>query len=81
MLPDACIEKERGFSKSLLTNRREPKYNKKKAFKENRTLRIKLAKTAGFCKGVRRAMNIVLDTANKKKENIFTSPLIFTENL
>jgi (E)-4-hydroxy-3-methyl-but-2-enyl pyrophosphate reductase len=40
-------------------------------------LRVKLAKTAGFCKGVKRAMNIVLDTANKKKKDIYTyGPLI-----
>jgi (E)-4-hydroxy-3-methyl-but-2-enyl pyrophosphate reductase len=46
-------------------------------FGEVRRLRIKVARTAGFCKGVKRAMNIVLDTANRKKENIFTyGPLI-----
>jgi len=40
-------------------------------------LKIKVANTAGFCKGVKRAMNIVLDTANRKKKNIYTyGPLI-----
>jgi len=40
-------------------------------------LRVKLAKTAGFCMGVRRAMNIVLDAANKKKGGLFTyGPLV-----
>lgn len=38
---------------------------------------VKLAKTAGFCMGVRRAMNMVLETANKKKDPIYTyGPLI-----
>ena len=39
---------------------------------------IKLAKTAGFCMGVRRAMDIVLDIAQRKgKEDIYTyGPLI-----
>jgi len=40
-------------------------------------LRVKLAKTAGFCMGVRRAMNIVLDAANKKEGRIYTyGPLV-----
>jgi (E)-4-hydroxy-3-methyl-but-2-enyl pyrophosphate reductase len=40
-------------------------------------LKVKLAKTAGFCMGVRRAMNIVLDAANKKKGGLFTyGPLV-----
>ena len=40
-------------------------------------MRIKIGNTAGFCKGVKRAMNIVLDTANKKKKDIYTyGPLI-----
>jgi 4-hydroxy-3-methylbut-2-enyl diphosphate reductase len=40
-------------------------------------LKVKLAKTAGFCMGVKRAMNIVLDAANKKKGEIYTyGPLI-----
>ncbi|MDY7030839.1 MAG: 4-hydroxy-3-methylbut-2-enyl diphosphate reductase [Thermodesulfobacteriota bacterium] len=39
-------------------------------------MRIKLAKTAGFCMGVRRAMDIVLDKINGK-ENIYTyGPLV-----
>jgi (E)-4-hydroxy-3-methyl-but-2-enyl pyrophosphate reductase len=38
---------------------------------------VKLAKTAGFCMGVRRAMNMVLETANKDKGPIYTyGPLI-----
>jgi len=40
-------------------------------------LRIKLAKTAGFCMGVRRAVEIVLDVANSQDEPIYTfGPLI-----
>jgi 4-hydroxy-3-methylbut-2-enyl diphosphate reductase len=40
-------------------------------------LKVKLAKTAGFCMGVRRAMNIVLDAANKKKGKLYTyGPLV-----
>jgi (E)-4-hydroxy-3-methyl-but-2-enyl pyrophosphate reductase len=40
-------------------------------------MKVKLAKTAGFCMGVRRAMNIVLDAANKKKGALFTyGPLV-----
>jgi 4-hydroxy-3-methylbut-2-enyl diphosphate reductase len=40
-------------------------------------LKVKLAKTAGFCMGVRRAMNIVLDAAHKKKGALFTyGPLV-----
>ncbi len=38
---------------------------------------VKLAKTAGFCMGVRRAMNMVLETANKGQGPIYTyGPLI-----
>lgn len=38
---------------------------------------IILAKTAGFCMGVRRAMNLVLDAANKDNQNIYTvGPLV-----
>jgi len=40
-------------------------------------LRIKLAKTAGFCMGVRRAVEIVLDVANSQEGPIYTfGPLI-----
>lgn len=40
-------------------------------------MKVKLAKTAGFCMGVRRAMNIVLDAANKKKGKLYTyGPLV-----
>jgi (E)-4-hydroxy-3-methyl-but-2-enyl pyrophosphate reductase len=40
-------------------------------------LKVKLAKTAGFCMGVRRAMNIVLDVANRKKGSLYTyGPLV-----
>jgi (E)-4-hydroxy-3-methyl-but-2-enyl pyrophosphate reductase len=40
-------------------------------------LRIKLAKTAGFCMGVRRAVEIVLDVANSQDGPIYTfGPLI-----
>ncbi|UCH79976.1 MAG: 4-hydroxy-3-methylbut-2-enyl diphosphate reductase [Nitrospiraceae bacterium] len=40
-------------------------------------MKVKLAKTAGFCMGVRRAMNIVLDAANKKKGELYTyGPLV-----
>ena len=40
-------------------------------------MRIKLAKTAGFCMGVRRAVEIVLDVANSQDEPIYTfGPLI-----
>ncbi len=35
-------------------------------------MRVKLAKTAGFCMGVKRAMNIVLDAANKQKGSLYT---------
>jgi (E)-4-hydroxy-3-methyl-but-2-enyl pyrophosphate reductase len=38
---------------------------------------IILAKTAGFCMGVRRAMNLVLDAANKDNVDIYTvGPLV-----
>ncbi len=40
-------------------------------------MKVKLAKTAGFCMGVRRAMNIVLDEVNKKKGKLYTyGPLV-----
>ena len=40
-------------------------------------MKVKLAKTAGFCMGVRRAMNIVLDAANRKKGKLYTyGPLV-----
>ena len=40
-------------------------------------MKVKLAKTAGFCMGVRRAMNIVLDAANKKEGKLYThGPLV-----
>ncbi len=40
-------------------------------------MKVKLARTAGFCMGVRRAMNIVLDAANKKKGELYTyGPLV-----
>jgi (E)-4-hydroxy-3-methyl-but-2-enyl pyrophosphate reductase len=40
-------------------------------------MRIKLAKTAGFCPGVRRAMNLILEAANKEKGSLYTyGPLI-----
>ncbi len=40
-------------------------------------MKVRLAKTAGFCMGVRRAMNIVLDAANKKKGKLYTfGPLV-----
>jgi 4-hydroxy-3-methylbut-2-enyl diphosphate reductase IspH len=40
-------------------------------------VKVKLAKTAGFCMGVRRAMNIVLDAANKKPGKLYThGPLV-----
>ncbi len=40
-------------------------------------MKVKLAKTAGFCMGVRRAMNIVLDAANKQKGKLYThGPLV-----
>jgi (E)-4-hydroxy-3-methyl-but-2-enyl pyrophosphate reductase len=40
-------------------------------------LKVKLAKTAGFCMGVRRAVEIVLDAANRQQGPIYTyGPLI-----
>ncbi len=40
-------------------------------------MKVKLARTAGFCMGVRRAMNIVLDEANKKTGKLYTyGPLV-----
>jgi len=35
-------------------------------------MRVKLAKTAGFCMGVRRAMKIVLDAARRTDDTIYT---------
>lgn len=40
-------------------------------------MRVKLAKTAGFCWGVERALDIVLETSNKAKAPVYThGPLI-----
>ncbi|MGD9732883.1 MAG: 4-hydroxy-3-methylbut-2-enyl diphosphate reductase, partial [Desulfamplus sp.] len=40
-------------------------------------MKITVAKTAGFCMGVRRAVDMVLDAANKTSEPICTyGPLI-----
>ena len=40
-------------------------------------MRILLADTAGFCMGVKRAVNLALDLAGKREENIYTiGPLI-----
>ncbi|HDH34474.1 MAG TPA: 4-hydroxy-3-methylbut-2-enyl diphosphate reductase [Nitrospirae bacterium] len=40
-------------------------------------MKVKLAKTAGFCMGVRRAMNIALDAVNKKEGKLYTyGPLV-----
>ncbi len=40
-------------------------------------MRIKLAKNAGFCPGVRRAMNLILEAANSEKDPLYTyGPLI-----
>ncbi len=40
-------------------------------------MKITIAKTAGFCMGVRRAVDMVLDTANKSDTPIYTyGPLI-----
>ena len=41
-------------------------------------MKVIVAKTAGFCMGVRRAMDILLDAANEKKTArfILTAPLI-----
>ncbi|MEJ2588724.1 MAG: 4-hydroxy-3-methylbut-2-enyl diphosphate reductase, partial [Deltaproteobacteria bacterium] len=40
-------------------------------------MKVKLAKTAGFCMGVRRAMEIVMEEANKAEGPLFTfGPLI-----
>jgi 4-hydroxy-3-methylbut-2-enyl diphosphate reductase len=40
-------------------------------------VKLKLAKTAGFCMGVRRAVEMVLDAANRKRGPIYTyGPLI-----
>lgn len=40
-------------------------------------MKVRLARTAGFCMGVRRAMDIVLDTANKGPRHLYTEgPLI-----
>ena len=39
-------------------------------------MQVKLAKTAGFCMGVKRAMDIVLDTVEEEKELYTYGPLI-----
>ena len=40
-------------------------------------MEVKLAKTAGFCMGVRRAVDIVLDIAQHETSRIYTyGPLI-----
>ena len=40
-------------------------------------MKISVAKTAGFCMGVRRAVDMVLDAANQADEPIYTyGPLI-----
>ncbi|MEK6590562.1 MAG: hypothetical protein AABZ11_07775, partial [Nitrospinota bacterium] len=40
-------------------------------------MQIKLAKTAGFCMGVKRAMDIVIDAAEEENAGIYTyGPLI-----
>ncbi len=40
-------------------------------------MRVKLAKSAGFCMGVRRAMNAVIEAANKSDQTIYTlGPLV-----
>ena len=40
-------------------------------------MRVKLARTAGFCMGVRRAMNAVLEAAHKSDKKVFTlGPLV-----
>jgi len=45
-------------------------------------LKVKLAKTAGFCMGVRRAIEIVLLEANKRKGPIFTfGPVIHNKQV
>jgi (E)-4-hydroxy-3-methyl-but-2-enyl pyrophosphate reductase len=45
-------------------------------------LKVKLAKTAGFCMGVRRALEMVLSAANKKEGPIYTyGPLIHNEQV
>ncbi len=45
-------------------------------------MNIKLAKYAGFCFGVKRAMDIVIDNAEKTNENIYTlGPLIHNEQV
>ncbi len=45
-------------------------------------MKVKLAKTAGFCMGVRRALELVLSEANKGQEPIFAfGPLIHNEQV
>jgi len=45
-------------------------------------MKIKLAKTAGFCMGVKRAIEIALFQANKKDGKLFTyGPLIHNEQV
>ena len=45
-------------------------------------MKINLAKYAGFCFGVKRAMDIVVDAAEKSKTKIYTlGPLIHNEQV
>jgi 4-hydroxy-3-methylbut-2-enyl diphosphate reductase len=45
-------------------------------------MKVILAKTAGFCMGVRRAMEIVMVEANKKEGPLFTfGPLIHNQQV
>ena len=45
-------------------------------------MKVKLAKTAGFCMGVRRAMEIILSEANKGNGKLFTyGPLIHNQQV
>jgi (E)-4-hydroxy-3-methyl-but-2-enyl pyrophosphate reductase len=45
-------------------------------------VRVRLAKTAGFCMGVRRALEMVLSEANKNESSIYTyGPLIHNEQV
>lgn len=45
-------------------------------------MKIKIAKTAGFCWGVKRALDLVLKTAKESKEKVYTyGPLIHNEDV
>jgi len=45
-------------------------------------VKVKLAKTAGFCMGVRRAMEIIMSEANKGNGKLFTyGPLIHNQQV